>query len=172
MSKCFTYQALVPVGFIDEGIDPELWPLKVLAQGKDSVLRRPCIDCGVPSSCFCSGCFAEKRLPGQEWAKDQRTPLCPTCDARWGHCHFCREERSTAASRDQAPFSGFTGLNRGFFTQNKDARKRRPDAAKAEGAGPPQEAGGEEIRIRFLRELSSGSMGKAPPTKVHRCQAD
>ena len=61
----------------------------VLSSGSDSTLfYRPCVDCGQTIGCFCDYCEAQERMPDQRWEKGQLTPLCTTCDAMRGACHF------------------------------------------------------------------------------------
>ena len=64
--------------------------LQTLAAGDVETLCRPCVDCGLETGCFCDHCCAEDRLPGEEWAKGQHTPLCTKCDSTFDKCHFCR----------------------------------------------------------------------------------
>ena len=65
-------------------------PLEVLAVGPKSVLCRPCADCGLFTGRFCDWCMACDRIPSEQWARGQHTPLCSRCDWRWGCCRFCR----------------------------------------------------------------------------------
>ena len=68
--------------------------LCVLAAGSEETLNRPCVDCGLVTGNFCDGiveeCFAALRLPSQEWATGQRTPLCSVCESNSQVCHYCR----------------------------------------------------------------------------------
>ena len=54
--------------------------LGVLAYGDQEMLTRPCVDCGLLTGRFCDWCFAADRLPNEEWADGQMTPLCSDCD--------------------------------------------------------------------------------------------
>ena len=64
--------------------------LAVYAVGDEHTLNRPCVGCGVVTGNFCDYCEAEERLPGEEWADGQMTPLCTDCDRKHDACHFCR----------------------------------------------------------------------------------
>ena len=69
--------------------------LQVLAVGDEKMLCRPCVDCGTRTGRFCDGhgkgeCYAANRLPDQEWADGQLTPLCRKCEDKWRMCHWCR----------------------------------------------------------------------------------
>ena len=64
--------------------------LQVLAAGDVGRLWRPCVECGLKTGCFCDYCYAEDRLPGENWANGQLTPLCSKCDNAFDKCHFCR----------------------------------------------------------------------------------
>ena len=64
--------------------------LHVLAHGPGNILLRACVDCGLRTGCFCDSCLAQDRMPGEEWAPGQPTPLCTYCDDQFGACHFCR----------------------------------------------------------------------------------
>ena len=64
--------------------------IEVLAVGSTTMLCRPCVDCGRYTGRFCDHCFAKDRVPSEEWAANQRTPLCSKCDWRWNACRFCR----------------------------------------------------------------------------------
>ena len=61
-------------------------------------LSRPCVDCGPRTDYCCDAtprpCFAAKRMTAEHWARNQLTPLCPTCDAAWNMCRFCRADRT------------------------------------------------------------------------------
>ena len=67
--------------------------LKVLCIGAPGQLVRSCVDCGLITGCFCDSCTAVSRLPNEDWAKGQLTPLCSHCDEDFGSCHFCRGKR-------------------------------------------------------------------------------
>ena len=62
----------------------------MLAVGDEAMLCRPCADCGLVTGRFCDWCFAADRVPCEQWAYNQQTPLCSRCDNRHGACHFCR----------------------------------------------------------------------------------
>ena len=75
----------------DGGLVCEVEVPEVLAMGDEADLKRPCVDCGLRTGCFCDGCFASTRLPLETWIAGQRTPLCTDCDRRHGGlCHYCR----------------------------------------------------------------------------------
>jgi hypothetical protein len=63
--------------------------LTILASGDAQMLIRPCVDCGLWTGRFCDFCYAAARLPNEEWADGQLTPLCSDCDNLRGGCHFC-----------------------------------------------------------------------------------
>ena len=98
------------------GDPPQLGPdqvaLQALAVGTQAELCRPCVDCGLFTGCYCDGndwgeCFAADRVPQEHWANNQRTPLCTTCDRRFGMCHFCRGQLWVVppAHRDPARYA-------------------------------------------------------------------
>ena len=64
--------------------------LEVLCQAPQEVLYRPCVDCGKYTGRFCDFCLAVERVPSEQWANGQHTPLCSKCDERHA-CHFCLE---------------------------------------------------------------------------------
>ena len=64
--------------------------MQILAVGDPSMLCRPCVDCGVKTGRFCDYCYAADRVPSEEWADGQMTPLCSRCDNFHDMCHFCR----------------------------------------------------------------------------------
>ena len=64
--------------------------LDVIACGDEEMLCRPCADCGRKTGRFCDWCHAKDRLPSEEWADNQMTPLCTDCDNKHGSCHYCR----------------------------------------------------------------------------------
>ena len=64
--------------------------MHVLAHGPGNILLRACVDCGLRTGCFCDSCLAQDRMPEEEWAPNQPTPLCTYCDDQFGACHFCR----------------------------------------------------------------------------------
>ena len=66
------------------------YPMEVLAWGDEDMLCRPCVDCGLYTGRFCDWCYAVERLPDEEWAEGQHTPLCSRCDNKHYACHFCR----------------------------------------------------------------------------------
>ncbi|CAE7591356.1 unnamed protein product [Symbiodinium natans] len=67
--------------------------MEALAFGDRQTLLRPCVDCGLLAGCFCDGleapCFAARRVPSEQWAWNQATPLCTQCDRVQEACHFC-----------------------------------------------------------------------------------
>ena len=68
-------------------------PLEIMAMGPREILFRPCVDCGLWTGYFCDWCEAADRMPGEEWAEGQFTPLCTYCEGRHGKCHFCRQQK-------------------------------------------------------------------------------
>ena len=64
--------------------------LQVYAAGSPELLIRPCVDCGLKTGGYCDKCLAEDRMPEEEWAEGQRTPLCSRCDNKYSACHYCR----------------------------------------------------------------------------------
>ena len=59
--------------------------------GTQEELRRSCVDCGMLTGAFCDlECLARARIPSEQWLRDQLTPHCSACDAKYGSCHFCR----------------------------------------------------------------------------------
>ena len=63
---------------------------EVLALGDAKMLYRPCVDCRLMTGRFCDRCYAADRMPDEEWATGQLTPLCSQCDNKHDACHFCR----------------------------------------------------------------------------------
>ena len=64
--------------------------LGVTCSGDSAALIRPCVDCGLWTGRFCDWCLASDRMPEEQWAEGQLTPLCSTCDNKHDMCHFCR----------------------------------------------------------------------------------
>ena len=73
--------------------------MTALAAGSEDELCRPCVDCGLFTGRFCDGnefeasgtpCFAEDRIPSENWVDNQRTPFCSRCENRHGKRHYCR----------------------------------------------------------------------------------
>ena len=64
--------------------------MEVLAVGNRELPNRPCVDCGLFTGCFCDWCYAAERDPDSEWARGHHTPLCTSCDRKYGRCHYCR----------------------------------------------------------------------------------
>ena len=64
--------------------------LQVYAVGSPELLIRPCVDCGLKTGGYCDKCLAEDRMPEEEWAEGQHTPLCSKCDEAHKKCHYCR----------------------------------------------------------------------------------
>ena len=65
--------------------------LEVVSHSEDTTtLIRPCVDCGQVTGCFCDYCLAQDRMPKEKWVEGQLTPLCTSCDAKHGRCHYCR----------------------------------------------------------------------------------
>ena len=63
----------------------------VACSGPRALLFRHCVvDCGLQTGCFCDYCLAVSRLPNEDWAPGQMTPLCASCDSMHNECHFCR----------------------------------------------------------------------------------
>ena len=67
--------------------------MDVLAMGSVEMLTRPCVDCGQWTGRFCDYCRAADRIPTEEWAPNQLTPLCSACDWKHERCHFCRGQK-------------------------------------------------------------------------------
>ena len=65
--------------------------MEILAVGSEAMLCRPCVDCGVKTGRYCDFCLAADRIPSEEWAEGQLTPLCSRCDNTHDKCHFCRK---------------------------------------------------------------------------------
>ena len=66
--------------------------MEIVAYGTVEMLTRPCVDCGRITCCFCDYCFAKYRIEDEQWAENQRTPLCTVCDREFDKCHFCRRQ--------------------------------------------------------------------------------
>ena len=64
--------------------------MAVLCFGATSMLCRPCVDCGQYTGRFCDYCEASDRIPSEQWAYRQLTPLCSACDWCYHMCHYCR----------------------------------------------------------------------------------
>ena len=64
--------------------------MEVLCFGSVELLNRPCVDCGQWTGRFCDYCYAVDRLPSEQWANGQLTPLCSACDNARDSCHYCR----------------------------------------------------------------------------------
>ena len=64
--------------------------MSVLCHGDSQLLCRPCVDCGKYTGCYCDDCLAAERVPSEDWANGQQTPLCSVCDGIHGKCHYCR----------------------------------------------------------------------------------
>ena len=67
--------------------------LEILQVAPWHLLFRPCVDCGLRTGCWCDGCFGAYRFPEEEWDDKQHTPLCTSCDNKYGCCHYCRGQR-------------------------------------------------------------------------------
>ena len=69
----------------------------MLAWGDERPLNRPCVNCCLRTGRFCDGwpvrdsCKAALRIPTEEWADGQLTPLCSRCDDLREFCHFCKK---------------------------------------------------------------------------------
>ena len=69
---------------------------EALAIGDESVLCRPCVECGLRTGRYCEGlsgeedCMAAERVPSEIWAAGQHTPLCSRCEKDLRACRFCR----------------------------------------------------------------------------------
>ena len=83
--------------------EPKEEAMLVLSAGTPDMLLRPCSDCGRRTGNFCETrlqkdkqrwqggvCLAAVTVPSEVWAKDQRTPLCTSCEEKHGACRFCR----------------------------------------------------------------------------------
>ena len=51
-----------------------------------------CVDCGDRTQLYCDYCKAADRMPSQQWAENQGTPLCYICNRFRNGCHFCKDE--------------------------------------------------------------------------------
>ena len=98
--------------------------MEILAAGPRSMLCRPCVDCGLVTGRYCDHCMAARRIPSEEWAPNQRTPLCSRCHIR-GRCRFCRGIPSCT------PFAHY-----GSPTTGSDA-SRLIETAVSSSDGPP-----------------------------------
>ncbi|CAE7278367.1 unnamed protein product [Symbiodinium sp. CCMP2592] len=154
--------------------------LRALAHGSYNELCRPCVDCGLYTGSYCDGdsedCFAADRVPSEQWADNQRTPLCTACDRRHDMCRFCRgipwatppahrdRDRHQPAGHDHGPVpkappgAHEAAPNRGFdqpvFYVDHQGGQPSQGRMNAAWAGPsPSFAGG-----------SSTPGTKAPPT--------
>ena len=67
--------------------------LEILQVAPWQLLFRACVDCGLRTGCWCDGCFGAHRFPEEEWDDKQHTPLCTSCDNKYGCCHYCRGQR-------------------------------------------------------------------------------
>ena len=67
--------------------------LEILQVAPWHLLFRPCVDCGLRTGCWCDGCFGAHRFPEEEWDDKQHTPLCTSCDNKYGCCHYCRGQQ-------------------------------------------------------------------------------
>ena len=65
--------------------------LEIYAYGDVEMLFRPCVDCGLYTGSYCDYCMAEHRDPTGVYAEGQMTPLCSSCDNKYGECRYCRE---------------------------------------------------------------------------------
>jgi len=61
-------------------------PLEVLAYGTAEMLCRPCVDCGLYTGRYCDYCTGASRIPSEQWAAGQMTPLC----SHFGSTNFGR----------------------------------------------------------------------------------
>ena len=64
--------------------------MEVVCTGTAKMLCRPCVDCGLYTGRYCDHCKAIERIPSEQWAEGQMTPLCSRCDWDSGKCRFCR----------------------------------------------------------------------------------
>ena len=74
--------------------------LQVISAGTSETLVRPCVDCGKKTGRFCDYCRAADRIPNENWADRQMTPLCSDCDNKHDRCHFCREDEQKRVAWD------------------------------------------------------------------------
>jgi len=71
--------------------------------GSPEELFRPCVDCGKRTGSYCETmlqkghilwqggvCLAADRVPAEQWAPEQKTPLCNQCQDDHYACRFCR----------------------------------------------------------------------------------
>ena len=74
----------------------------IVSFGYAGDFARPCVDCGERTGNFCETpaqqgyefwqggvCLAETWVPSEDWAENQRTPLCTRCEGARGACHYC-----------------------------------------------------------------------------------
>ena len=116
------------------------WETYVLSHAPEAaMLHRPCVDCGRRTGNFCEtmqqkghslwqgySCFAAERLPNETWALNQRTPLCTTCEAAMGACHFCRGQLwatppTPGPDVDGSSIFSEAGLQRGRGSEERQA---------------------------------------------------
>ena len=64
--------------------------LQAHACGSLELFLRPCVDCGLKTGRYCDFCLAKDRMPEEQWAEGQHTPLCSRCDNAHDMCHYCR----------------------------------------------------------------------------------
>ena len=86
--------------------------MEIVAAGDPELLYRPCVDCGQFTGNFCEGhgrCIAAEKIPSEVWATGQHTPLCSTCEGRFGACHFCRKIPKCRPFAWGVPPSWFSG---------------------------------------------------------------
>ena len=101
--------------------------MDVLAMGSVEMLTRPCVDCGQWTGRFCDYCRAADRIPTEEWAPNQLTPLCSACDWKHERCHFCRGQKWAR------PFTWGVPPRR----EEEEQVELTPNALEALGLGAP-----------------------------------
>ena len=104
------------------------------------MLCRPCVDCGRLTGCWCSHCHAKDRIPTEQRAPGQHTPLCTFCDDKRRACHFCLRTAWCRPDVHGEPLPVRAQLGRCPF------QHRPPNAGASTGA-----------------TYSEGSTGVAPP---------
>ena len=75
----------------------------IVSAGSVDDFLRPCVDCGETTGNFCETptqkdcaqwqggiCLAARWVPSEDWAENQRAPLCTRCEEVRGACHYCR----------------------------------------------------------------------------------
>ena len=106
-----------------------------LAYGTCDDLRRPCVDCGLYTGCFCDG-LPSPQLCRPKIGKGNRRPCAP-CDRRMEICHFCRGVPQITSPAHR----------------NRNAAAQQADSATAQR---PRRMKGSHICGPFLMPLGAG----------------